>query len=301
MTPAKQGTPIVPRSYPPDEMEFEFSPRLKHPDRQATVDGHAERGNEMMARLQPIRDVRYGPGALQTMDIFPGHAPSSPACTIIHGGYWRSSDKRYVVFVAEPLIEAGAAVFVVNYDLCPDVGLDTIVAQIREAVAWIAANATIYSADSDRIHLLGHSAGAHLAAMMLCSAADAATGFDPNVIAGALLASGVYETRPLVSLPVNAELGLTTETAERNCPLILPFIRRVPIFVAAAEGETNEFIEQSRDLSAVATANGLACAFFLVEGVGHFTILDRLADPAEQVTAAFIEHLKTAASEASDP
>ena len=127
---------------------------------------------------------------------------------------------------------------------------------------------------------------------MLCSHVDAVEGFDPDVIAGALLVSGLYETRSLVSLSVNAELRLTADMAERNCPLVQPFIRQVPLFVAVAEGETREFIEQSRDLAAVAVASGVPCEFFLVEGVGHFTIIQRLADLSEPMTAAFINHVK---------
>ena len=292
MTSSEPGRRIIPRSYPLDVLEFEFSPRRKHPDRQATVDRHAAQGEAMVARLRPVRDVRYGSGALQTMDIFPGRKPMAPACIIIHGGYWRSSDKSNVIFAAETFVEAGAAVFVINYDLCPAVSLDTIVAEICEAVAWVATNAATHSANPDRIHLVGHSAGAHLCAMMLCSHVDAVKGFDPDVIVGALMVSGLYETRSLISLSVNAELRLTADMAERNCPLVQPFIRQVPLFVAVAEGETREFIKQSRDLAAVAVASGVPCEFFLVEGVGHFTIIQRLVDPSEPMTAAFINHVK---------
>src|SRR3546814_2319497 len=92
---------------------------------------------------------------------------SSDLHMFIHGGYWRSRDKREYSFLAKPLVEAGAAVAIVNYDLCPAVTLDEVVRQLRAACCWLYDHAADYGRDPERLHVSGHSAGSHLTAMML--------------------------------------------------------------------------------------------------------------------------------------
>ena len=276
---------IQQRTYPPERFEPEFSPWMQHPDRQETVDRHAEHGAKLYATSRPIVDVRYADGPLQTMDIFPGRVPHSPVYVIIHGGYWRSSDKRFVSFIAKPLIDFGAAVFVINYDLCPDVRLSRIVEEVREAVVWVSENAAAYNADPQRVCILGHSAGAHLGAMLLVEDWDGGGGFDPAMIRGALLLSGVYELRSLPQLPINAQLRLTAEEAVENCPLLRIMRQSAKYVIGAATEETGEFIQQSRDFTRVVEASGAPVDFDLEQGVGHFSILDRFCDPCSDLVA----------------
>ncbi len=58
-------------------------------------------------------------GPLQLFDLFPAKRPGSPVVVFIHGGYWRALSKDHYGFIAEPLVEAGAAVALMDYDLCP--------------------------------------------------------------------------------------------------------------------------------------------------------------------------------------
>ena len=86
----------------------------------------------------------------------------------IHGGYWRALDKDDHSFVAPAFVDAGFAVAVVNYDLCPDVTIATIVDECRRAVAWVAARRRQHGAAAPLV-IAGHSAGGHLAAMMFAT------------------------------------------------------------------------------------------------------------------------------------
>ena len=96
-------------------------------------------------------------------------APRPPLLVFIHGGYWQAFGPKDFSFVAERLVEAGAAVAMVGYDLAPAVDMDTIVSQIRHAIAWLHRNADAHGFDPGRICLAGHSAGGHLAAMALAT------------------------------------------------------------------------------------------------------------------------------------
>ena len=68
-----------------------------------------------------------------------------------------------------PFAAQGIATAVINYDLCPDVSIATIVDECRRAVAWVAGEGTAHGTAPQRVVVAGHSAGGHLAAMLLAT------------------------------------------------------------------------------------------------------------------------------------
>ncbi len=137
----------------------------------------------------------------------------------LHGGYWRMLDKSDFSFVAAPFVARGYAVAVVNYDLCPDVSIATIVDEARRAVAWLAREGAAHGANPDRIVVGGHSAGGHLAAMLF--ATDwAALGLARDPIAGAVSLSGVHDLAPMVQFSFNADFKLDAAEAARLSPVL---------------------------------------------------------------------------------
>ena len=136
----------------------------------------------------------------------------------IHGGYWRALDKADFAFVAPPFVAQGIAVAVVNYDLCPDVSIATIVDECRRAVAWLAREGRAHGAGADRIVVGGHSAGGHLAAMML--ATDWRCGrLRARPVAAGVSLSGVHDLAPLVQFSFNADFRLDDAEAARLSPV----------------------------------------------------------------------------------
>ncbi len=276
------------RDYTPERLLIEFSPAAWHPGYEATLAGQAEHGAHVAKGLSPLIDVRYGPGPLQTMDIFPGPTPSAPACIVFHGGLWHRSDKRFFLFSAEPLVAAGMACFVVNFDHCPGIDLDGIVRQVRDAAAWVQREGHKYQCDPSRIYLFGHATGAHLAATLLTCDWNAWPDFDPGALSGSLLVSGLYDLRYFPQLPINEILKLTPEAAARCSPLLAALHVKAPMIIAAAAGETPEFIAQSRDMADAAAKAGAAVKLQIVDGVGHFDILDTLSDLESPLMRDFI-------------
>ena len=112
-------------------------------------------------------DVRYGGGPNEHLDIFPAAQADAPVLVFIHGGYWRSFDKRDHSFVAPAFTRRGVCVVVPNYALCPAVTVPQIVMQLVHALAWTWRHIGRHGGDPRRITVAGHSAGGHLAAMML--------------------------------------------------------------------------------------------------------------------------------------
>lgn len=277
------------RQYTPEEMAVQFSPAAWHPDREATLAGHIAHGAEVAERLHPLKDVRYGPGPLQTMDIFPARKKGSPLCIALHGGLWRGSDKRAFLYFGERLAEAGIGYFVLNFDMCPAIDIEGIIQQVRDATAWIHHNAAEYQCDPAQMFVFGHATGAQLGAELLTCDWKAYPGFDPSALRGSLLVSGLYDLRYFTKLKLNETLKLTAESAARCSPLLKEILVKSPIAISVAANETPEFIEQTRDMAVATVKAGISTNFRIVPDVGHFDILDSMLTPDSVLYADFIQ------------
>jgi arylformamidase len=167
-------------------------------------------------------DLPYGDGAGETLDLFPAVCPArgagAPVLVFIHGGWWRSLDKADHSFVAPSLAADGALVVVPNYALAPSVGIEHITLQMVKALEWVWRHAAAYGGDPSRIVVAGHSAGAHLAAMLLsCRWRDVADDLPAQLVGGALAISGVYDLEPLrLTTFLQPDLGLTPARRPRQ-------------------------------------------------------------------------------------
>ena len=117
--------------YSPEEFELQYNPRAAVPDHQIKIDLRNARSADVRKRLKGTLDIRYGPNPNELLDIYPSKSTNVPVQLYVHGGYWRSQDKADVAYLAEPLTSAGAIAVIINYDLCPSVGLDEVVAEVR--------------------------------------------------------------------------------------------------------------------------------------------------------------------------
>ncbi len=217
----------------------------------------------------------YGSHPLQTLDLFPAKQ-NRGLVIFIHGGYWRSLDKSDFSFYAEPYLAQGISVALINYRLCPEVNIDAIVEDCQYASVWLATSASHYNIRFDRTVFIGHSAGAHLVAM-LCATDWSAHNIDTANFRGGVLISGLYDLSPLLETSVNADTQLTDKTAKALSPVHLQSKLAMPLDVWVGGAETSEFIRQSQLLPAAWSAN---CALLeTVAGTNHFTIVDECAKP----------------------
>lgn len=287
------------RRLPAAELEAHYNPRIAVPDFARHFEAYKTRSAESHARIGGQFDLRYGPGPLQTYDLHapaqatgdgakPGQAKNAPLLIVVHGGYWRGLDKSLHGFLVEPFFKAGAVVANINYDLCPAVSLDAIVRQTQEAIAHLAAKASSFGADPARLHLLGHSAGAHLVAAAYALPWPADLGARPKP-ASLTLVSGIYDPEPVLHIPVNAEVGLDGATARRNNviaqPLRLPQSR---VLVAVGDAEPASWIEQSLDFHAACRDVGTPADLMRISGGNHFSILYALAEAKQPLASALI-------------
>ncbi len=270
------------RELPREEMDRHFNPRVAVPDAQAHLDRYAARSAEARRHIPGRYDLRYGQRPKETLDV---HTPESasaalPLVVFVHGGYWRALDKSDHSFVVPPLLASGAVVANVNYDLCPSVTLDEMVDEIGNAVRFCARHAGEWGADPQRLYLLGHSAGAHLAAEMLLS--------DPPADGIQAMAgiTGIYEPEIILGVSVNEEAQVSPEVATRRTCLGRTFRLRPRVLLAVGGDEPAGWRAQSHAFAGACRDAGLDTRLEVVPGANHFTVLERVLDPGEPVHRA---------------
>ena len=239
------------------------------------------------ASYAPRLDLHYGPAPQETLDLFVPATPARGTFLFLHGGWWRSLDKSDHSFVAPAFVDAGYAVAVANYTLCPAVGIATIVDQARRALAWLAREGGAHGANAQRIVVGGHSAGGHLTAMMF--ATDWTTlGFDAAPMMGGVSLSGVHDLRPLTLFSSNEDLRLSDAEAARLSPALDAPRVHAPLLVAVGADETGEFIRQSQLLwdAWPRTRPQGADSMLRIAGRHHYSVVVDYADRQSALTRA---------------
>jgi arylformamidase len=247
----------------------EYSPRGQVPDMGAVFAAWTRDGERFRRRHQAL-DLAYGPNASQTLDLYRPAATGAPppVWVWIHGGYWQATTKAQNAHLAAGMLRAGFAVANLDYTLAPDADLAAITAEIGTALRFLAREAGRLDIDVARLHVAGHSAGGHLAAM---AALDA----EGPPVRSTLLVSGLFDLAPIAALPMGRLLGLDdAATIARLSPLRHRPPAGLRVGVAVGGRETDEFKRQSH---AMAEAWG-APAPLVAEGRNHFDLLDGLVE-----------------------
>lgn len=229
-------------------------------------------------------DVAYGQAPGEKLDVFNGAAKDAPVMVFIHGGYWRSLDKSDHSFVAPAFTAQGACVVVVNYDLCPAVTIPEITMQMVRALSWVYRNIAKHGGNPKRITVVGHSAGGHLAAMMLACVWKAyAADLPADLVKSALSISGLYDLEPLRHAPnVKDALKLTPAQVRKASPALLPAPRKGVLYSVAGGIESAEFLRHNLMIQK-AWGNKTVPVCEALPGLHHFSVLDALIDPAHRL------------------
>lgn len=233
--------------------QFQFTKLL--PDFQACLAHMQTRSGQVRDDLSLTRHT-YGPHARQWYEVS-GHPGASTLLPVfIHGGYWRALEAERHRFVLPALKGLTGAVANLEYRLMPEVRLADIIEDACAGLQQLARQT------SCRIVPIGHSAGGHLA--VTCAR------LMPDVVAGAVAVSGLFDLRPLQWSFLREEIGLNLEDIEGHSPQDLWLGHDASqVIVAVGSNETNEFQRQAHMFSSSHGARLLS-----VPNAHHMTVLN---------------------------
>ena len=241
------------------------------------------------------RELAYGADPKQRLDLLvPPAATRAPLLLFVHGGGWSIGDKRTGAGVkAAHFTQGGWAFASANYRLVPQATVEQQAADIAAAIAWARANAAAHGLDPDRIVLMGHSAGAHLVALVGTDPRYlAAAGVPIAAVKGVILLDGAgYDIAGQMARPGNAVAGMydvafgkdparqkalspTLHAAAPNVArwLILPIDRR------------DDSKAQSEGLAAALRPAGASAKVVAVPGESHSSLNKGLGEAGDFAT-----------------
>ena len=229
--------------------------------------------------LDGLTDISYGAGPNETLDIFPANAANAPVMVFLHGGYWRALDKSDQSFIAPSFTREGVCVVVPNYALCPAVSIPEIVMQMVKALAWVWRYIHEWGGDARRIHVVGHSAGGHLAAMLLaCEWQRYADDLPADLVKSGLSVSGLFELESVMRSPMlQSDLRLDDAQVVRCSPAWMPRPAHGTFCSVVGGLESDEFIRHHR-LIQQAWGKAYAPVCEALPGLHHFNVLSALAE-----------------------
>ncbi len=148
--------------------------------------------------------IAYGTHPRQKLDVYvpdtspPRNAVTAPMVVIFYGGSWNSGNKEDYGFLGKALASRGFVAVVADYRLVPEVRFPAFLDDGAAAVAWAHRNAPSLGGDPNQLFLLGHSAGAYIAAMVALDKTYLnKAGSSPAIIKGVAALAGPYDFLPL--------------------------------------------------------------------------------------------------------
>jgi len=273
---------------------------------------------QLAATVRQVLDLPYAAnGPQQSLDLYlpppgPGRPPS--LFVYIHGGAWVSGDKGQYRPLGLALAGQGVAVAIINYRLSGSgphsVRHPAHVQDAAAAVAWLLRHAAQYGYDPSRVFVGGHSAGAHISALLAYDCGYLlAVGQRPESIAGFVGLEGIYDLNELVRRFPSYRVDFlqtvfgTDETAWRSAsPVHLiaqagkgPLGRGLSRPWLLVHARTDELVdqEQSRHFQKALEKQGIPVRWLAPERSSHFGVLGELAMPQSLLSQQLLAFLRS--------
>ncbi len=274
---------LVYRDYNQQALDLQYNNQAQVADPKRYLDWYVAASKKARARVNHRRDIAYGGLPDEKLDIFmPNDATTAdrrPVVVFVHGGAWRNLERASSSFGAETFTSRGALYVALGFTRMPMAGsLDEMVAQVRTALAWLYEHLDEHGGDRERLHLIAHSSGAHLASMALGTDWPRLYALPEQIVRAAVLVSGIYDLEP-VRLSFRNELLKLDRAAEirnspcRNLPRSGP-----PLVIAYGEKDTPEFKRQSSEF-AVAWRRCGSVELLELKTLNHYETIESIIQP----------------------
>ncbi len=230
-----------------------------------------------VARLQhydSLTDIAYGDGERRKLDVYrPATTRNAPVIVFFYGGSWQAGAKETYLFLASTLAARGYVVVVPDYRLYPEVTFPDFLKDGAQAIRWARDNAAAHGGDPARLYLMGHSAGAHVAAMLAMDEEwlrDA--GVDPRRdLAGLIGVSGPYDFLPLQDETL--KVIFHGDRNPRSQPITFAHGRKPPALLMTGADDETVYPRNSISLATRLRSDGNQATDIVYPRFGHITIL----------------------------
>ncbi|NDH62173.1 MAG: alpha/beta hydrolase [Alphaproteobacteria bacterium] len=236
-------------------------------------------------------DIPYGRDARQKLDLYRPDTPRADDKAVIffYGGSWESGTKSDYLFVAQALAANGLTVVVPDYRIFPEVRFPAFVEDAAVATRWAADRV-----GTEKLFVMGHSAGAH-SALMLASNTGYLTdvGVDRMKLAGAIGLAGPYDFLPLKSRRLQDIFGGANNPAAQ--PITFAQAPLPPVLLLHGEADRTVYPRNTVRLAAAWRAAGGSAEVKLYPEVDHIDIVAALSSflraraPTFDDTVTFID------------
>lgn len=274
------------------------------------------------ARAQDVkRDLAYADPAQerQVLDVYsPRNAKNLPVVFWIHGGGWQAGDKSSVQIKPQAFMDHGFVFVSTNYRLLPNVDMATIVRDVAKSLRWVHDHITEYGGDPERILVMGHSAGAQLAALICTDDRYLkAEGLSLAVTRGCVPVDGdtfdvpaiieTAETRRRVHGQPQAKYGhrekFGNDPAKHRDLSVVSHVAKdkgVPPFLILHVAENPDTSAQAQRLASVLKNAGVPVRVFGAQESNHNKINADLGQPNDPATKALFEFVGDALKTRTD-
>ncbi|CAN5142479.1 alpha/beta hydrolase [soil metagenome] len=238
--------------------------------------------------------VAFDPANGLSLDIYrpAGDVRNAPVVVFFYGGSWQTGERGWYRFVGETLSRRGMLVLIPDYRKAPAHPFPDFMQDGARAVAWARAHAGEYGGDPQRLFLMGHSAGAHIAVLLATDKQFlAAQGMRPRDLAGVVGLSGPYDFLPLTDPLVMQALGPSAGWPSTQ-PVNFIDGDEPPFLLLHGDADTTVRPANSEHLAARLRARGEPVELHMIPGVGHIGMLDGFhssdASPAVERSVGWI-------------
>lgn len=223
----------------------------------------------------------FDPGSGLAADVYrPGGSQAAPVVVFFYGGSWRNGRKEDYRFVGAALARQGIVVVIPDYRKAPAHLFPTFMEDAARAVAWTRANAARIGGDPERIFVMGHSAGAHIAALL---ATDGhylrAVGMAPRDLRGVIGLAGPYDFLPFTDPKVQEVFG-PKPTWPLSQPVNFVDGDEPPFLLLHGADDDLAWPSNSQHLAARLEAAGEPVTLEILPGIGHVRLVNGFAYPS---------------------
>lgn len=234
-----------------------------------------------MDDYEVARDIRYGEATDEVLDVYqPAGADKRPVVVFFYGGCWGACmdyTRESYEFVAQAFTSQGYVVVVPDYQHYPDTRYAGIMQSAASTARWVKNNIAEYGGDPERVLLSGHSAGAHMAAMLIMDE-QWLVDKEREAFSGFIGFAGPYDFLPLTE-DYQYELFGPEENYPASQPINFVDGNEPPMLLLHGTDDTKVRPKNTRNLAIRLLENNSPVLSYIYEGIGHADMIASLARP----------------------